>query len=150
MSGQQSGLVAGIEGVDEWVDTGAVSAVGDGSGVGNSGGLWGELGTVLVEGKVAVSGVVGVDEGVEVGVDWSVVVVVIGDSGLWSWHGWSWSESWGSWNGSWSGWFDGFRDERSGVLSGSSSRNVTSVQNSEPVLSGRVLDGVSLTVFADV
>jgi hypothetical protein len=85
LSGQETSLVvASVEGVDEGVNSGAVSAVGDEVGVQRTG--WGSLGceggSVAVEGKVAVGGVVGVDEGVEVGVNDLLNIIVITDLGL--------------------------------------------------------------------
>ena len=84
MSGQESGVVvAGVKRVDEGVESLAASAGGNERAVQNTGDLRGELGTVLVEGKVAVSGVMGVDEGVEVGVNWLVIILlVVRDQGL--------------------------------------------------------------------
>lgn len=84
MTGQESCVVVAlVEGVDEGVESLAAGAVGDEGSVEDAGHLGGELGSVLVEGKVAVGGVVGVDEGVEVGVDGLVVVLlVVWDQGL--------------------------------------------------------------------
>ena len=84
MSGQESGVVvAGVKWVDEGVESLAASAGGNERAVQNTGDLRGKLGTVLVEGKVAVGGVVGVDEGVEVGVNWLVIILlVVRDQGL--------------------------------------------------------------------
>ena len=81
VSGEVSSEVGSIEGVDERVDALTVSAVGDqacGQGLGDTGGvLGGELGAVLVESKVAVGGIVGVDEGVPVGVLFNLFIIVI-------------------------------------------------------------------------
>ena len=97
---ESSLLVAGVEWVDEGVDSGTVGAVWNSEVVGLSWSnlLRGELGSVGVESEVTVSGVVGVDEWVEVGVDWFVSVVVVnglGDS-LEHWSsGLDWSRHWG-------------------------------------------------------
>ena len=72
----------GVERVDERVHAGAVGTGGD-RGRELRGGLAarGEVSAVTVEVEVAVSRVVRVDEGVEVGVDWGVFVVVVEELG---------------------------------------------------------------------
>ena len=146
MTSQETSLVvAGVEGVDEGVDAGAVGAIGHKGLLDGGGGLGIEFGGVLVELEVPVSGVVGVDEGVAVGVNGSVVVFIIGNgdgsgrlgSGL------------GSGLGKGSGLLiDLFGTKGSGFLT--SRGNVRSVQDPESVLSGDVLDGVGLSVLSDV
>jgi len=81
LASEKTALVTGIKGVDEGVYTGTVSTVRHASKLVGNGSVWGGRGkvaTVYVVGKVSVGGVVGVDEGVEVGV--SLNVVVVGDS----------------------------------------------------------------------
>lgn len=149
-------LVASVEGVDEGVQTLATGAWGNIVGSENTGDLWGELGSLLVEGKVAVGGVVWVDEGVGVGVNWSLV----NDwSWGWTWGGLLWDElllllPWGNllWPWSWLGldeFFFGFLgDESSSVDAGG--WNVSAFQDSESFLASGVLHGVGLTIFANV
>jgi len=79
-TGKKTSLMAGIKGVDKGVDTGTVSAVRYTSQLVGHRGLGVELGSVHVELEVSVGGIVGVDEGVEVGVSGSVNVVIVGDS----------------------------------------------------------------------
>jgi len=72
--------VRSIEGVDEWVDSGAVgtswNTVDKVSGVGIVV-LWGKVGSISVELEVTVSGVVRVDEWVEVRINWCINIVVV-------------------------------------------------------------------------
>ena len=82
VSGEEAALVTGVEGVDEGVDSGAVSARGDAEVPHLGGGLLGgEVGAVSVEPEVAVGRVMGVDEGVEVGVHGLVSVVIVNGLG---------------------------------------------------------------------
>ena len=80
--------MGGIEGVDKRIDSSTVSAVrnkaaGQRSGGSGDGGFGFELGSVGVESEVSVGGVMGVDEGVEVGVNWLVIILlVVRDQGL--------------------------------------------------------------------
>jgi len=70
------------------------------------------LGSVGVESEVTVGWVMGVDEWVEVGVNWLISVVVVDGLGNW---GWGSLDNWGSllnWGSNW-----GLGNERSGVLS---------------------------------
>lgn len=81
LASEKTALVTGIKGVDKGVYTGTVSTVRHASQLVGNGSVWGgggKVATVYVVGKVSVGGVVGVDEGVEVGV--SLNVVVVGDS----------------------------------------------------------------------
>lgn len=144
VTGQETGLVvAGVKGVDEGVDAGAVGAIGNQRLLDGGGGLGVEFGSVLVELEVPVGGVVGVDEGVAVGVNGSVIVFVVGNG-----DGSSRLGSGGS-LGKGSGLlFNLFGTESSGFLT--SRGNVRSVQDPESVLSGNVLDSVSLSVLSDV
>lgn len=160
MSGQETSLVvASIEGVDEGVDTSAVSAVWDKVGVQRTG--WGSLGckvsSVAVEGKVAVGGVVGVDEGVEVGVNILLNIIVITDLGLglldWDLLGadllllWLLLDLLNNLDGCL--WLLKFLsvEGSSGLSVGG---NVGTVENPESVLASGVLNGVGLAVLANV
>ena len=159
VTSQETGLVVGsVKGIDERINSGTVSAVGDKVGVQGSswGTLGGEGGAVDVEGEVAVGGVVGVDEGVEVGV--LDLIVVIADLGLGLWLGLSLDNAdglllldlngLGNLNGGLRGFLKLLGVEGSGSLTVGG--NVSSVENPETVLSGGVLDSVGLAVFADV
>jgi hypothetical protein len=169
LSGSESCLVSGqetcvgvrsVEGVDEGVDSGTVSAVGDEVGVQGCGGgsPGGEVSSVAVEGKVAVGGVVGVDEGVEVGVlDLIVVVADLGFGLLGNDLDLLGSDLLlllllnldGSLLGNWDWCFVNVLSvESGGGLS--VGRNVRSVENAESVNAGGVLDSVGLAVFSDV
>ena len=150
--------MASVEGVDEGVDSGAVSAVGDKVGVQRTG--WGSLGckgsSVAVEGKVTVGGIVGVDEGVEVGVINLLSIIVITDLRLgllldWDLLGADLLLLWlllDLLNG-----LDGCLWLFLSVECGSRlsvGGDVGTVENPESVLASGVLDGVGLAVFADV
>ena len=155
MTGKETSLVVrSIEWVDEGVDAGAVSAVGDGSGaalvVGDT--SFGEVGAVDVEPEVTVGGVVGVDEGVEVGVDRGVNVVVVnggslGDGGSLhrgSLHRGSSSDRGGNRGRSSLLGTEGSRVEAVGTLG-----DVIAF-NAESVLAGGPLDVVGLTAVSNV
>ena len=152
LSGKKSGLcVAGIEGVDEGINSGTIGTVWNKSGIlgvswGSSGG---KVGTIAVEGEVAVGGVVGVDEGVEVGVlDFIIVVTDLGfrlllldllDLLLDLLDLLDWGSN--------------FFIEVVSIKSSSSlasGRNVGPIQDSESVLACRVLDSVGLAILSDV
>ena len=76
VSGQETCvLVRSIKGVNKRVQSFASSAWWDIGSVKNSGNLWSKVSAILVEGKVTVSGIVWVDEGVEVRVYWFIIVV---------------------------------------------------------------------------
>ena len=150
--------MGGVEGVDEGVHAGAVSAVGNERGLAGAGAVGVELGGVLVELEVPVGGVVRVDEGVGVGVGadgglggdllklgggGSLADLLDGRSGA------------GSGTGSGGGLDDGgggiggtLLEEGGGVLAGGG--DVVAAQDPEAVLAGRVLDNVGLTVLANV
>lgn len=76
--------VAGIEGVDKGVDSSAVGTIGNKVGIVVA--SWGtsgcKVGAIQVEGKVTVGGVMGVDEGVSVGVNLFGNIIVVIDLGL--------------------------------------------------------------------
>ena len=76
VSGQETCvLVRSIKGVNKRVQSFASSAWWDIGRVEDSGNLWCKFSSILVEGKVAVSGIMWVDEGVEVRVYWFIIVV---------------------------------------------------------------------------
>jgi len=162
-------LVGGVERIDEGVDTGAVGTVGDGAGRVDLGGPGTEVGAVLVELKVAVGRVVGVDERVEVGVDRLVNIVVVHELGLGGDGSRLLDTDWGSHlpdgsrlpdRGSLA---DGrnrgggstrghglFGVEGSGVEAVCSDRHVVSLDDPESVLPRRVLDGDGVPVLVNV
>lgn len=153
MTGQNTTLlVAGIKGVDERVDTGAVGAIG------NAGKLarlvvhlvvGGKLGGVGVKLEVPVGWVMGIDEGVEVGV-YSVDVVVVGDSldGLLGLLGLNKTGSCGYRGGLLLGGVVSVKGGR--VETVGSGRNVGTFQDSESVLASCVLDSDGLAVIANI
>ena len=103
LASQETSIVVRlVKWVDEWVQSFASSAIWDKGTIENSGNFWGEFSSIFVEGKVTVGGVMGVDEGVEVWIDWCffsnlVIVIDWGWESLlldWSWS-WGWSSSWG-------------------------------------------------------
>lgn len=160
LSGQETSLVvASVEGVDEGVDSGAVSAVGDKVGVQRTG--WCSLGcegsSVAVEGKVAVGGVVGVDKGVEVRVNILLSIIVIIDPGLglldWDLLGadllllWLLLDLLNNLDGCL--WLFKFLSVECGSRL-SVGGDVGTVENPESVLASGVLDGVGLAVLTDV
>lgn len=115
VSGKETSLLVGsVEWVDEGVDSGAVST-GRNSEVASGSGLGGKLGSVGVESKVTVGWVMGVDEWVEVGVNWLISVVVVNSLGNWGWGSLDNRGSLLNWGSNWSSW--GLGNERSGVLS---------------------------------
>jgi len=149
---ESSVLVRSVEGVDEGVDTGAVSTGRHASQLGSNGVVGGKLGGVGVELEVSVSGVMGVDEGVEV--EGGINVVIVGDSLDGGLDGGSSSDGSGLEGGGGcggGGW--GSRDlgvEGSRVQTVSTGGNVITLQNSESVLTGGVLDSDGLAVVVDV
>jgi hypothetical protein len=148
----EGSLVRLVKWVDEWVKTLTSGAVGDIVGSKDTGNLGGKLGTVLVEGKVAVGGVVWVDEGVPVGISWLLLKVQKswGLSWPWGWLDWPWG--WCSPNN----WllnddlllFLGVGDECSGIPTGG--WDVGSIQDPESILASGVLDSVSLTIISNI
>jgi hypothetical protein len=69
-------LVRSIERVDEWVDSSTVSAWGNT--VSKSVDIiWSKVGSISVELEVTVSGVVRVDEWVEVRINWCISIVIV-------------------------------------------------------------------------
>lgn len=71
-------LVRSIKGVDEGVDSSAIGTVWHQRSTGGSLlSLGSKGGSVLVEAEVTVSGVMGVDKGVEVGVSRLIVIIII-------------------------------------------------------------------------
>jgi len=150
---QTSVLVGGVEWVDEGVDTRAVSTGRHAGELGSDGVVGGKLGSVSVELEVSVGGVVGVDEGVEVGVDGGIGVVIVRDSlegGLdgGSSHGGG-LESRSS-SGSGSGGSRVLRVEGSRVEAVGAGRDVVTLQDSESVLAGGVLDSDGLAVVTNI
>ena len=166
VAAKQTLLVGTVKGVDKRVQAFASGAVRNVLASKDTGNLRGKLGSVLVESKVAVSGVMGVDEGVEVRVNRLILHQFCWESGSWSgsWCGsgcGSWCGSWcRSWCGSWG------RDELSGLTRldrdrlwflrykwGSilSSRwNVGAIQDPETIQSSRVLDSIGFSILSDV
>jgi len=148
VSGEKSGLlVRGVEWVHEGVNSSTVSTGRDAEVLGGGGGgLGGEVGTVGVESEVTVGWVVGVDEGVEVGVHGLVNIVVVngGGGGL--------DNGGCGLNGSSDGGSGLLGGEGGGVLSVSSSWDVSSFQDLEAVLASRVShsDGLALLVNVTV
>jgi len=156
VTGQETAvLVASIEGVDEGVDSSAVGTGGDASDLAGNGVVGGKLGGVGVELEVSVGGVVGIDKGVEVGVYGGVNIVVVGEGlngglGLLGLHE---AGSGGGGNGLLDG--GGSLGGDVGVEGGAveavgTSGNVSTVQDSESVLTGGVLYSVGLAVLANV
>jgi len=151
---QTSVLVRSVEGVDEGVDTGAVSTGRHASQLGSDGVVGGKLGGVGVKLEVSVSRVMRVDEGVEVGVDGGINVVIVGDSLDGGLDGGSSSDGSGTEGGGGcggGGW--GSRDlgvEGSRVQTVGTGGDVITLQNSESVLTGGVLDSDGLAVVVDV
>ena len=144
--------MAGVEGVDEGVDSGAVGAVGHEALLADGGGGGVELGGVLVELEVAVGGIVGVDEGVEVGVDRGVLVVKVGhgaglgndaDGGLL--HGLDGGPAHGQGGCDGGGLLGG---ELGGVLA--CGADVIALQDPESVLAGGIPYGVGPAIVTDV
>ena len=143
--------MGGIEGVDEGIDSSTVSAVRDkaaGQRSGRSGdGIFGfELGSVGVESKVSVGGVMGIDEGVPVGVLFNFFIIEIpdlGDNGSGSGGG---SDGGGSLS-NWSRFAD-FSVEGSGILTGSS--DMITFNDSEAIFAGDVFDRDHFAIITNV
>ena len=140
-------LVGGVEGVDEGVDSGTVSAGRDGVHkvlLGGSG-LGGEVGSVGVESEVAVGRVVGVDEGVEVGIHGLVGVVIVDclGGGLDNRGSNRLDRSLNRGSGL-------LRDEGGRVLSVSSRGDVGTLENPEAILAGSVPHSDGVPVLANV
>ena len=79
-SKETSLLVRSIKWVDEWVDTSTVSTIGDTVDKVSYVGVvvsWGKVGSVPVELEVTVSGVMRVDEWVEVRINWCINIVIV-------------------------------------------------------------------------
>jgi len=140
VSGEKSGLlVGGVEWVHEGVNSGTVGTGRDAEVLGGGGGGLGrEVGSVGVESEVTVGWVVGVDEWVEVGVHRFVNIVVVNGGGL--------DDGGSGLNGS-SGLLSG---EGGGVLSISSSWDVSSFQDLEAVLASGVPHGDGLALLVNV
>merc|ERR1719223_2038839 len=148
VTGQETAvLVASIEGIDEGVDSSAVGTVGDTSDLAGNGVVGGELGSVGVELEVSVGGVMGVDEGVKIGVDGGISIVVVSEglNGRLGLLGLNETGSGG----------DGSLSCDVGVEGGAveavgTGGNVSAVQDSESVLAGSVLYSVGLAVISNV
>ena len=145
VSSQETSM-GGIEGVDKGIDSSTVSAVGNQAGgqrSGGSGGLFGfELGSVGVEGEVSVGGVMGVDEGVSVGVFLDLLIIVIPDNG----DNRSGSDGSGYWSGG-----PGLADLRvkgSGFLTGGS--DMVTFNDSEAIFASDIFDSEHLAVITNV
>ena len=144
----RASLVAGVEGVDERVDSGAVRAGRHAEALHLGGGLLGlELGAVGVEPEVAVCGVVGVDEGVEVGVHGLGVRVVVVDN-LGRGGGLLGEGGGGGLDGGGGG--AGLGHEGRGVLAVGPGGDVGALEDPEAVLAGAVPHGDGLPVLVDV
>jgi len=79
-SKETSLLVRSIKWVDEWVDTSTVSTIGDTVDKVSYVCVvvsWGKVGSVPVELEVTVSGVMRVDEWVEVRINWCINIVIV-------------------------------------------------------------------------
>ena len=148
MAGEEAALVGSVEGVHEGVDAGAVSAGRDTEVLDLGSGLLGsEVGAVSVESEVTVGRVMGVDEGVEVGVNGLVGVVIVNSLG----------NGGGLDNGGSNG-LDGSLDRGGGLLSDeggrvlsiSSGGNMSTLENPEAVLAGGVPHSDGVPVLADV
>lgn len=156
LSGSESGLktslcVASIEGVNKGVNSSTVSAVWDKSGV--EGVSWsssgGKVSSIAVEGEVAVGGVVGVDERVEVGVlDLIVIIADLGFRLLLLLLLLNLLDGLGSLDRGSNFFVKIMCVKGSCVLAGG--RDVGSIKNSETILACRVLDCVGLAILTDV
>jgi len=148
---QTSVLVGGVEWVDEGVDTRAVSTGRHAGELGSDGVVGGKLGSVSVELEVSVGGVVGVNEGVEVRVDGGIGVVIVRDSLDGGLDGGS-SHGGGLESRSSSGSGDSrvLRVEGSRVEAVGAGRDVVTLQDSESVLAGGVLDSDGLAVVTNI
>lgn len=161
VTGEETSLVVGsIKWVDEWVDTGAVSAVWDKGLLLSNWRVWVETSSVGVELEVSVGWIVWVDEWVEVWINWGIIVVdELGFWGnwLWSWLGlWAWGSNtdlldWGLLDWGWSGFFSSEGWVESGsVQTVGTIWNMGTIKDSETVLASSVFDSISLTVVTDV
>jgi len=150
VSSEETALVRSVEGIDKWVDAGAVSAVGHRVLAGLRAGrlAGGELGSVSVVLEVTVGGIVGVDERVEVGVNRGVNIVVVNGgldrSSLADGSRLTYGSSRGD-SGSGLLGVEGSRVQTVGAIG-----DMRAVQDPEPVFASRVLHGVRLTVIPDV
>jgi len=148
VTSEEPALVRSVEGVHKGIDTGAVSAGRNSKVLDLSGGLLrSEVGTVGVEPEVTVGRVMGVDEGVEVGVHGFVGVVIVnglGDRGGLDNRGsdgLDWSLNRGG----------GLLSDKGGrVLSVSSRGDVGTLENPEAVLAGSVPHSDGVPVLANV
>ena len=148
MTSEEPALVGSVEGVHKGVNTGAVSAGRNSKVLDLGGGLLGsEVGTVGVEPEVTVGRVMGVDEGVEVGVHGLVGVVIV--NGLGDGGGLDNRGSHGL-DGSLDRGGGLLSDEGGGVLTGGSRWDVGALENPEAVLAGGVPHSDGVTVLANV
>lgn len=146
----QKASMGSVEGVDKGVDSSTVSTIrhqtGSMGSSGNSASLGLEVGSISVESKVTVGRVMGVDEGVSVGVSFFHVIVVSKlldgslDRGLNGLHR-------GSPGGSGQRLFS-LGVERSGLLTSGS--DVIALNDSEAVFASGILDSEDLSVLANV
>lgn len=148
MTSEEPALVRSVEGVHEGVNTGAVGAGRNSKVLDLGGGLLGsEVGTVGVEPEVTVGRVMGVDEGVEVGVHGLVGVVIV--NGLGDGGGLDNRGSHGL-DRSLDGGGGLLSDEGGRVLTVSSRRDVGALENPEAVLAGSVPHSDGVPVLANV
>lgn len=145
VTGKVTSLVRGIERVDKGVDSGTVGARGNAGELVGDGVVGGESGSVGVVLEVTVGGIMGVDEGVAVGVDGLIDVVVVDGSGLLDGLRDDNGGGLGSGGGS-----SLFGVERSGVETVGTGGDVRAVEDSETVLTGSVLHGIGLTIITDI
>lgn len=142
-------LVRSIKGVDEWVYSGAVSTRGDNSSVelverGSRGVLGSKSSSVGVELEVTVGGIMRVDEGVEVGVNRGIIVIIISNllNGRYL--------NWGSYLDRCGRGRRVLSSKRCGVKSVSSSGNMRTIKNSESILASGVFNVVGLTIVSNI
>jgi len=148
VTSEKAALVRSVKRVHEGVDTGAVSAGRDAKVLDLGGGLLGgEVGAVGVESEVTVGWVMGVDEGVEVGVHGLIGVVIVNGLG-----GGGGLDNRGS-NGLDRSLDRGgglLSDEGGRVLSVSSRGDVGTLENPEAVLASGVPHSDGVSVLANV
>jgi len=163
VTGEQTSLrVGGIEWVDEGVDS---STVGTGRHTGSSQGasragcvLGGKLGSIGIVLEVSVGRVEGVDEGVEVGVNRLINIIIVGCSLHWQrsssladrgslTEGGSLADR-GSSRGRLG--VGMLRGEGGRVEAVGTSWHMGTAQNLESILAGRVLDSVGLAIIANI